>query len=77
MARRLIKVLLMLVLAGLIVAPVEASASTQRHTGQDQPSELDRLFMVEAAQAGLFEIKKSQLALERSTTSACAASRSG
>jgi putative membrane protein len=67
MARRLIKVLLMLVLAGLIMAPVKASPSTRQHAGQDQPSELDRLFMVQAAQAGLFEIQKSQLALERST----------
>ena len=67
MARRLIKVLLVVVLAGMIGAPVGASASTQRHAGQDQPSELDRLFMVRAAQAGLFEIQKSQLALERST----------
>ena len=69
MARKLIRVLLLpaLVVVGLVMAPAQASASPPPAAGQDQLSERDRLFMMQAAQSGLFEIQKSKLALQRST----------
>ena len=58
----------MLVLVGLVSAPVGAAVADavpalQQHHKLSGP---DRRFMRQAAQAGLFEVKKSELALARS-----------
>jgi putative membrane protein len=59
----------MLVLIGLVSAPAGAAATptrSQPSSGTHQLSWQDRRFMRQAAQAGLFEVTKSQLALDRS-----------
>lgn len=63
MARRGLRVLLALLLVGLVAAPAQALATVAHPPGL---SEQDQRFMRQAAQAGLFEIDKSELALERS-----------
>jgi putative membrane protein len=58
----------MLLLVGLVSAPVGAAATpTQSQQSSDHTlSWQDRRFMRQAAQAGLFEVRKSELALARS-----------
>ena len=69
MRTRAIRLTVMLVLVGLVSAPVGAAASptrSQQSSGTHRLSWQDRRFMREAAQAGLFEVSKSKLALARS-----------
>jgi putative membrane protein len=69
MAKRTLRIAVMLVLVGLVSAPVGAAATpTQSHQSSDSHklSWQDRRFMRQAAQAGLFEVAKSELALARS-----------
>ena len=69
MAKRALRMAVVLVLVGLVWAPVGAAATptqSQRSSGNHQLSWQDRRFMRQAAQAGLFEVKKSELALTRS-----------
>jgi putative membrane protein len=58
----------MLVLVGLVSAPVGAAATPTRSqpSSDHKLSWQDRQFMRQAAQAGLFEVRKSELALTRS-----------
>ena len=59
----------MLLLVGLVSAPVGAAATptqTEQSSGGHKLSWQDRRFMRQAAQAGLFEVSKSELALTRS-----------
>jgi putative membrane protein len=61
--------MVMLLLVGLVSAPVGATATptrSQQSTGDHKLSRQDRRFMRQAAQAGIFEVKKSKLALDRS-----------
>lgn len=62
--KRAFQALVALLLAALVAAPAQAMA-TVTHPPK-KVSEQDRQFLQQAAQAGLFEIKKSKLALERS-----------
>jgi putative membrane protein len=69
MAKRPLRIALMLVLVGLVSAPVGAVATptqSQRSSGNHKLSWQDHRFLRQAAQAGLFEVKKSELALSRS-----------
>jgi putative membrane protein len=67
MAKRAMRLVVMLVLAGLVSAPAGAAATqSQQTSGEHKLSRQDRRFMRQAAQAGLFEVKKSELALARS-----------
>ena len=69
MAKRSMTIAVMLVLVGLVSAPVGASATptrSQPSSGNHELSWQDRRFMRQAAQAGLFEVRKSELALSRS-----------
>ncbi len=67
MAKRAMRLVIMLVLAGLVSAPAGAAATqSQQWSGDHKLSRQDRRFMRQAAQAGLFEVKKSKLALARS-----------
>lgn len=69
MARTPLRIALMLVLVGLVSAPVGAAATptaSRQSSGDHKLSWQDRRFMRQAAQAGLFEVKKSKLALTRS-----------
>jgi len=69
MAKRSLRLVLMLLLVGLISAPVGAAATptqSQQSSGDHKLSWQDRRFLRQAAQAGLFEVKKSELALARS-----------
>jgi putative membrane protein len=75
MARKVLVAVLVLLLAGLVAVPVAAGAATHQPgppsvaapaASDHDLSELDRLFMVAAAQSGLFEIQSSTIALDRS-----------
>ena len=69
MAKRSLRLVLMLLLVGLISAPVGAAATptqSQQSSGDHKLSRQDRRFLRQAAQAGLFEVQKSELALSRS-----------
>jgi len=67
MAKRAMWLAVMLLLVGLVSAPAGAAATqSQQSTGDHKLSRQDRRFMRQAAQAGLFEVKKSKLALARS-----------
>lgn len=69
MAKRSMRLAVMLVFVGLVSAPVGAAATpteSKQSTGNHKLSWQDRRFMRQAAQAGLFEVKKSELALTRS-----------
>jgi putative membrane protein len=58
----------MLLLVGLVWAPVGAAATPTRsqQSSDHKLSWQDRRFMRQAAQAGLFEVNKSEVALDRS-----------
>ena len=68
MAKWVLKMAVMLLLVGLVWAPVGAAATPTRsqQSSDNKLSWQDRRFMRQAAQAGLFEVKKSELALTRS-----------
>jgi putative membrane protein len=69
MAKRALGIAVMLLLVGLVSAPVGAAATptqTEQSSGGHKLSWQDRRFMRQAAQAGLFEVSKSELALTRS-----------
>ncbi len=69
MAKRAMRLAVMLVLVGLVSAPAGAAVTptqSQQSSGDHKLSRQDRRFMRQAAQAGLFEVKKSKLALARS-----------
>jgi putative membrane protein len=69
MAKRSLRLAAMLVLVGLVSAPVGAAAAStesKQASGNHKLSGQDRRFMRQAAQAGLFEVRKSELALTRS-----------
>jgi putative membrane protein len=69
MAKRALRTLVLLLLVGLVSAPAGAAATqtrSQQANGTQELSRQDRRFMRQAAQAGLFEVRKSQLALARS-----------
>ncbi len=69
MVRRPLQLAVVLLLVGLVWAPVGAAATPtrSRQSGGDHTlSWQDRRFMRQAAQAGLFEVRKSELALTRS-----------
>jgi putative membrane protein len=68
MAKGALRVTVTLLLVGLLSAPVGAAATptrSQQSGGNDELSWQDRRFMRQAAQAGLFEVRKSELALDR------------
>jgi putative membrane protein len=68
MAKWVLKMAVMLLLVGLVWAPVGAAATPTRsqQSSDHKLSWQDRRFMRQAAQAGLFEVNKSELALDRS-----------
>jgi putative membrane protein len=69
MAKRSLRMVVLLLLVGLVSAPVGAAATptqSQQSSGDHKLSRQDRRFMRQAAQAGVFEVKKSKLALDRS-----------
>ena len=60
MAKSSMRIVVMLVLVGLVSAPVGAAATptrSQQSSGDHKLSGQDRRFMRQAAQAGLFEVK--------------------
>src|SRR5215207_8642266 len=69
MARRALWTAVAVLLIGLVSAPAGAAATPtqwQQSNGNQELSRQDRRFLRQAAQAGLFEVKKSELALDRS-----------
>ena len=62
MAKRSLRLVLMLLLVGLISAPVGAAATptqSQQSSGDHKLSRQDRRFLRQAAQAGLFEVQRA------------------